>query len=73
MNNINTINNNNINFSELSSRNSIHSLNMNKNYNTYYNSKFNFCNNNIHIKMKDDTNKSTNETLRVIKDQKGSK
>ena len=65
MNNINTINNNNINFSELSSRNSIHSLNMNKNYNTYYNSKFNFCNNNL--------NKNINETLRIIKDQKGSK
>ena len=73
MNNINNINN--INFSELSSRASFQSLNKNKKYNNYYNSKFNYCNNhNIHIKMKDEANKSVNGSWRImLKDQKGSK
>ena len=73
MNNINNINN--INFSELSSRTSFQSLNKNRNYNNYYNSKFNYCNNqNLHIKMKDESNKSINESWRImLKDQKGSK
>ena len=73
MNNINNINN--INFSELSSRASFQSLNKNKKYNNYYNSKFNYCNNhNIHIKMKDEANKSINGSWRImLKDQKGSK
>ena len=73
---INNINNiNNINFSELSSRASFQSLNKNKKYNNYYNSKFNYCNNhNIHIKMKDEANKSVNGSWRImLKDQKGSK
>ena len=73
---INNINNiNNINFSELSSRASFQSLNKNKKYNNYYNSKFNYCNNhNIHIKMKDEGNKSVNGSWRImLKDQKGSK
>ena len=73
---INNINNiNNINFSELSSRASFQSLNKNKKYNNYYNSKFNYCNNhNIHIKMKDESNKSVNGSWRImLKDQKGSK
>ena len=71
MNNINNINN--INFSELSSRTSVQSLKKN-NYN-YYNSNINFCNNNnIHIKMKDEANKSITENIRLmLKDQKGSK
>ena len=73
MNNINNINN--INFSELSSRASFQSLNKNKKYNNYYKSKFNYCNNhNIHIKMKDEANKSVNGSWRImLKDQKGSK
>ena len=73
MNNINIINN--INFSELSSRASFQSINKNKKYNNYYNSKFNYCNNhNIHIKMKDEANKSVNGSWRrMLKDQKGSK
>ena len=73
---INNINNiNNINFSELSSRASFQSLNKNKKYNNYYNSKFNYCNNhNIHIKLKDEANKSINGSWRImLKDQKGSK
>ena len=73
MNNFNNINT--INFSELSSRTSIQSLNKNRNYNNYYKSKFNYCNNhNIKIKTKDEANKSINESWRImLKDQKGSK
>jgi pumilio RNA-binding family len=73
MNNINNINN--INFSELSSHASFQSLNKNKKYNNYYNNKFNYCNNhNIHIKMKDEANKSINGSWKkMLKDQKGSK
>ena len=73
LNNINNINN--INFSELSSRASFQSLNKNKKYNNYYNSKYNYCNNhNIQIKMKEETNKSINGSWRLmLKDQKGSK
>ena len=54
---------------------SFQSLNKNKKYNNYYNSKFNYCNNhNIHIKMKDEANKSVNGSWRImLKDQKGSK
>ena len=75
-NQINNFNNiNTINFSELSSRTSIQSLNKNRNYNNYYKSKFNYCNNhNIKIKTKDEANKSINESWRImLKDQKGSK
>ena len=75
-NQINNINNiNNINFSELSSHASFQSLNKNKKYNNYYNNKFNYCNNhNIHIKIRDETNKSINGSWKkMLKDQKGSK
>ena len=75
-NQINNMNNiNNINFSELSSHASFQSLNKNKKYNTYYNNKFNYCNNhNIHIKIRDETNKSINGSWKkMLKDQKGSK
>ena len=79
----NTFNNmnNNINFSELSSRTSVQSLNKNNNAkfdnNNYYN-KYNTINNNyrnnIHLKMRDDANKSYTENLKLmLKDQKGSK
>ena len=72
--------NNNINYSELSSRASVQSLNIN-NHTKYdnYNNKFNTINNNyrnnIHIKMRDESNKSYTENLKLImlKDQKGSK
>jgi hypothetical protein len=79
----NTFNNmnNNINFSELSSRTSVQSLNKNNNAkfdnNNYYN-KYNTINNNyrnnIHLKMRDDANKSYTENIKLmLKDQKGSK
>ena len=78
----NTFNNmnNNINFSELSSRASVQSLNLNNakfDNNNYYN-KYNTINNNyrnnIHLKMKDDANKSHLENIKLmLKDQKGSK
>ena len=83
-NNINSIkafNNmkNNINYSELSSRTSFQSLNINnhKNFDNYKN-KFNTINNNyrsnIHIKMKEEQNKSYTENITLmLKDQKGSK
>ena len=71
--------NNNINYSELSSRTSFQSLNINnhKNFDNY-NNKFNTINNNfrsnMHIKMKEEQNKSYSENLTLmIKDQKGSK
>ena len=60
--------NNNINFSELSSRASVQSLNNNK-YNTINNYR-----NNMHLKIKDDINKSYNDNLKLmLKDQKSSK
>ena len=71
--------NNNINYSELSSRTSFQSLNINnhKNFDNY-NNKFNTINNNfrsnMHIKMKEEQNKSYSENITLmIKDQKGSK
>ena len=70
---------NNINYSELSSRTSFQSLNINnhKNFDNY-NNKFNTLNNdyrsNIHIKMKEEQNKSFIENIiLMLKDQKGSK
>ena len=62
--------NNNINFSELSSRTSYQSLNINNNkYNTINNYR-----NNMNIKIKDDFNKSYNDNLKfMLKDQKNSK
>ena len=71
--------NNNINYSELSSRTSFQSLNINnhKNFDNY-NNKFNTINNNfrsnMHIKMKEEQNKSFIENIiLMLKDQKGSK
>ena len=69
----------NINYSELSSRASIQSLNNNNHIKfDNYNNKFNTINsnfrNNIHIKMKEDASKSYTENLKLmLKDQKGSK
>ena len=66
-----TFNNmNNINYSELSSRASVQSLNINNKFNIINNN----YRNNMHIKMKEDSNKSYTENLRLmLKDQKGSK
>ena len=69
--------NNNINFSELSSRASVQSLNNIKfDNNNKYNTINNYRNNmyNMRIKMKDDINKSYNDNLKLmLKDQKNSK
>ena len=73
--------NNNINFSELSSRASVQSLNTNNiNFDKYNNNKYNTINNyrnnmyNMRTKMKDDINKSYNDNLKLmLKDQKSSK
>jgi hypothetical protein len=74
--------NNNINFSELSSRASVQSLNTNNinfdkyNNNNKYNTINNYRNNmyNMRTKMKDDINKSYNDNLKLmLKDQKNSK
>ena len=69
--------NNNINFSELSSRASVQSLNNIKfDNNNKYNTINNYNNNmfNMRIKMKDDINKSYNDNLKLmLKDQKNSK
>ena len=74
--------NNNINFSELSSRASVQSLNTNNinfdkyNNNNKYNTINNYRNNmyNMRTKMKDDINKSYNDNLKLmLKDQKSSK
>ena len=71
---------NNINYSELSSRASVQSLNINNNAKFDYNyNKYNTINNyypnNMHIKMKEEQNKSyNNENLKLkLKDQKWSK
>ena len=66
---------NNINYSELSSRASVQSLNNNNNYNyNKYNTINNYYQNNMGIKMKDEQNKSYNENLKLkLKDQKWSK
>ena len=66
-----TFNNmNNINYSELSSRASVQSLNINNKFNIINNN----YRNNMHIKMKEDSNKSYTENLKLmLKDQKGSK
>ena len=71
---------NNINYSELSSRASVQSLNINNNAKFDYNyNKYNTINNyypnNMHIKIKEDQNKSyNNENLKLkLKDQKWSK
>ena len=61
---------NNINYSELSSRASVQSLNINNKFNIINNN----YRNNMHIKMKEDSNKSYTENLKLmLKDQKGSK
>lgn len=73
-----TFNNmNNINFSELSSRNSVQSLNIHNNkrfiYNNYNKLNNNYINN-MKTKMREDSNRSYNENLKLmLKDQKGSK
>ena len=71
---------NNINYSELSSRASVQSLNINNNAKFDYNyNKYNTINNyypnNMHIKMKEEQNKSyNNENLKLkLKDQRWSK
>ena len=66
-----TFNNmNNINYSELSCRASVQSLNINNKFNIINNN----YRNNMHIKMKEDSNKSYTENLKLmLKDQKGSK
>ena len=66
---------NNINYSELSSRASVQSLNINNNYNyNKYNTINNYYQNNMPIKIKEEQNKSYNENLKLkLKDQKWSK